>query len=505
MNLSYRQSIKNTVRHKILKRAVELLTTDRSSACCVRSSYVRDAYDYFREMDESHEQTEALKIDPEYIREWERLHSDNLGHKRPSELSVCYLSGPEPENDFRELIALGILPQNIWAFECEQQTYLQALQSIDSTDYRQPKLLKTSIERFFESSPKKFDIVYIDACSPIVSDQHALRCIASMFKYQRLNSPGILISNFAEVDSSNPVLLGECTDMIARYVFAKKYRNAALISDGEKMRYKEGFTVQKEDVCNHFDRYYGNFVTSMICNAGSIIVPTLRFANSNYMQSIATPPPPNYSFSFADINTIKNNTLYKYFATNAFLQGKQSDFIGIGRTDKLLRELSPGNERVDYIAASKRISEIKHSDTDIHRSIIDAVRFFDDKSNMYQFLDAPNRVLFFDSAINQLAYPMHYCTDSCLRLTYKAKQTRMFTDLIVFDECRYVYDWLPAIHQIPNAFKNPSWQYTYRFALDGLIKQRMNYNNEFFFQGSVIQKNSDGFEAKLFPDRIAIN
>lgn len=49
--MTYRQSVKNTVRHKVLKRAVELLTTERSSACCVRSSYVRDLYDYFIERD----------------------------------------------------------------------------------------------------------------------------------------------------------------------------------------------------------------------------------------------------------------------------------------------------------------------------------------------------------------------------------------------------------------------------------------------------------------------
>ena len=84
MNISYRQSTKNAVRHKVLKRAVELLTAQRSAACCVRSSYVRDLYDYFKDLDESHEREEASKIDPEYIREWERLHSDNIGYKRLS-------------------------------------------------------------------------------------------------------------------------------------------------------------------------------------------------------------------------------------------------------------------------------------------------------------------------------------------------------------------------------------------------------------------------------------
>lgn len=147
MDVTYRQETKNTVRHAVIRRAVEMQTTERSQACCVRHSYVRDLYDYFNDLAESHEQEEARKIDVSYIQEWESMHANNLGVKRPEELSVCYLSGPEPENDFAEFVSMGIKPQNIWAFECERNTYLQALTSIDSTNFMQPKLIKTSIER----------------------------------------------------------------------------------------------------------------------------------------------------------------------------------------------------------------------------------------------------------------------------------------------------------------------------------------------------------------------
>ena len=46
-----------------------------------------------------------------------------MGTKKPEDLVVCYLSGPEPNNDFQELINLGILPHNIWAFESDNQVY----------------------------------------------------------------------------------------------------------------------------------------------------------------------------------------------------------------------------------------------------------------------------------------------------------------------------------------------------------------------------------------------
>ena len=156
---TYTQESKNKVRHSAIKNAIDYLTTNRSNACCVRRSYVRDLYDFFLEMEESHEQTEVKKIDLNYIQAWEQMHAEKVGVKSPAELSVCYLSGPEPENDFKEFVSLGVLPQNIWAFENQQNTYLQALQSIDSTNYMQPKIIKTSIEHFFENTPKKFDIV----------------------------------------------------------------------------------------------------------------------------------------------------------------------------------------------------------------------------------------------------------------------------------------------------------------------------------------------------------
>lgn len=201
---TYKQDTKNRVRHTVIRKAVELLTSYRSEACCVRNSYVRDLHNYFVSLPETHEKYEAEKIDHSYIREWEQMHSSLIGIKRPSELSVCYLSGPEPENDFNEFVDMGVLPQNIWAFESERNSYLQALNAVDGSSFMQPKIVKTSIERFFENSPKKFDIVYIDACASLISDQHALRCVASLFQNHRLNSPGVLITNFAYLDNSNP-------------------------------------------------------------------------------------------------------------------------------------------------------------------------------------------------------------------------------------------------------------------------------------------------------------
>ena len=52
-----------------------MLTVKREDACCVKRNYVRSIYDYFSlSEDESKNRTEALKIEPFYITNWEKLH-----------------------------------------------------------------------------------------------------------------------------------------------------------------------------------------------------------------------------------------------------------------------------------------------------------------------------------------------------------------------------------------------------------------------------------------------
>ena len=365
MSITYKQETKNMVRHTVIRKAVELLTTERAQACCVRRSYVRDLYDYFNDLAESHEQEEAKKIDISYIQEWETMHSYNLGIKRPEELSVCYLAGPEPENDFAEFVFMGIKPQNIWAFECERNTYLQALTSIDSTNFMQPKLIKTSIERFFESSPKTFDIVYIDACASLISDQHALKCIASMFKHHRLSSPGVLISNFAYLDETVSAEKQQYIDIISRYNFIRDNRNAYLLDHQGTVIFNDGYEEVKKSVEEDLEEAYGDFVSAMICNTASISIPSVRFCNSNYLRSLSnTQPVPISLLQFQDVNTIKDNTLYKYLAMNCFLKQNSSSFEGVSKVDKLISEISAPTSGYDLLSSSKKLYEIKSKGVD---------------------------------------------------------------------------------------------------------------------------------------------
>lgn len=219
----YNQYTKRNVRHTAIYKAVEFLTTRREQSCCVERNYVRKIYDYYTlSEDISQNKTEAEKIDISYITNWEKLHDSLIGTKSPEELTVCYLSGPEPSNDFKELINLGILPQNIWAFESDTQAYKKALTSYEQGEYPQPRILKQNIETFFQQTPKKFDIVYIDACGSVPSAQHSLRCVLTLCLNHRLNSPGVIITNFAMPDIMKDAT-NDYYEVVSQYLFFKKY------------------------------------------------------------------------------------------------------------------------------------------------------------------------------------------------------------------------------------------------------------------------------------------
>lgn len=485
--VTYRQFEKNLIRKNSLSYAVEVLTTKRSSSTCVNRNYVRKLYNYFTlNEDDSNNKRAAFEIIPEHIINWERLHDSCIGNKRPEDLSVCYLSGPEPDNDFSELVSLGVLPQNIWAFESDRNTYKTAISSFHDGTICQPHMIKQKIENFFELTPKKFDIVYIDACGAVASSKKALKTISSLCQNQRLNSPGVIITNFSEPDKKNYF---EYTELISEYLFLKKYPNENDFSSSMYVEFKKS-------VQSNIANYYSDFVSCVLRDIPSVIVPIQRISNNHYFNQLAeikkierTKIDPEL------IQSIKNNSLCKYF----FIQKYRYDTNNIShRTRAFINELGCFDNIIQGLLISYFLNNNRIT---LNQDISNIANFFE-SGKLFQFLDKPHKNMFFDVIINQLTYPLHYNTSQTKRYMYKAKNNNMFTDISVYDECRYIYEWVPSIHQIKTAFENNSFQYIFRFALDGLVKSRQELNNEFFYQGTVVPNNIEGFEQQNLPKRI---
>ncbi len=470
----------------------------------------------------------ALELPIDYINLWEGFHKSIIGTRRVEELTVCYLSGPEPLNDFNVLVDLGIHPHNIWAFESDNKSYNEALSSIHKSEFPMLKIHKGNIEQFFIDTPKKFDIVYIDACGPLPSQsQHTIRLISTLLRHHRLNSPGALITNFACPDFENIKQKDNYLYLVSNYLFPKNYlesidkEGSPICIEGPSIQnphdtIKECFSNFVNQVKNNFDFYYGQYITRQIFDIASVIIPWIRILNSGYWNHFFNQQPDaiigntellnindepyNYPLQWVVNAVTDNNPLLRpinsYFQVFDHFMKFQQNWLG---------ELCgfPA-QRYQFSTAIQCYDILRSTDKYYTERLKKSVADFNYKVNMFQFCDVPSKTLGFDLVVNQLSYPMHYSTDSIKRWKYKAKSTEMFLDAIIMDECRYIYEWLPTVDLINCAFTDKGQQLSYRFALDGLIKTRMFYNTEYFFGASIVSRYEEAFKAKILESRIML-
>src|SRR3546814_18206157 len=66
-------------------------------------------------------------------------------------------------------------------------------------------------------------------------------------------------------------------------------------------------------------------------------------------------------------------------------------------------------------------------------------------------------------------------------------------DVIAFDECRYVHDWISSLHLTPEDWEDLSAQLTFRFALDGIAREKRWMGYDFLYGCHVVG------ESRKFP------
>lgn len=197
-------------------------------------------------------------------------------------------------------------------------------------------------------------------------------------------------------------------------------------------------------------------------------------------------------FNYTEIyEKAKNNNLAKFIFTAKYLKQRN---VWSNTLELFFNDLGTLDSLFD---AFKMLIELQNGEAN-YKNLDEILDYFEGKE-IYRFLDNVHKNMYFDIVFNQITYPMHYNGKLNWRCDYVAKHNRMFMDLTFFDECRYIYEWLPAMHQIKSAFLNKSWQYVFRFALDGLVKSRKKYNNELFFQGTVVSAQEEFGVTEIKP------
>ena len=262
----------NECRSKLIEHAVRCLTTERSTSVCVKRDHVArvwkqlhesgEAYKYFTEED-------RREIEEE-IGNWELLHDSKMEKKKPSDLHVCYLGGDNPINDLKVLVANGVLCQNVWAIEKD---------AIKNSQLRNVRLFKGDILTFLRDFQGKFDIIYFDAYGTLpAAKQNTLKVIGYVFLYDKLISPGALITNFSfppqeeNSASSQHVCIDKEREMINFLVKEyMKYRLCNVLVNDNSPENNPEYLSKRSDEDN-----YGDYVSYQVIDSAYSFIPAQR-------------------------------------------------------------------------------------------------------------------------------------------------------------------------------------------------------------------------------------
>lgn len=531
----YNEAQKEIARKKVINSAIEKLTVKRFDSTLCPKDYIGRVKSFYKNKTDDARALLVDKLSDATIKRWEAFYSSIIHDKTASSLKVAYLSGPNPENDINEMTNLGILPENIWAFESDSKIYNEAVMSALSSKFPFIKLIKSNIGDFFEISPQKFDIIYLDFCGPLPSKkdgQKTLKTITAILKHHALTPLGVLITNVSlpskTQNEEDHINLAKLT---ADYLYPKSF----LETNDSKWNCMDGAMSHGFDpdewqskVADDIENYYGQYITRLLIDTISVISPYENFLSSHSLFK--------YMFKLGDKKDIQNKIdslyhfdcdynggnvitdtshypiMWTFAAINTSFNKRDKNYPQHIYTDpsynkfclSFLSQLSIDNDASSIV---RNISTMHFlmgegwgEEKYYNESLIELSKFNWHQS-IYPFCDLflfhqVKEVLF-----RQLSVPYHVNIEQTQRWTYKAKDTQMYMDLFVLDECRYLYDWMPSFDMFYSGMQDIERQFSFRFILDAVAKHRMIYNNEFFFGTASVSRLEDGFLEKILKVR----
>jgi hypothetical protein len=533
MATEYSEPQKLLARQQVIESAIRALTQDRTRATLCRRTYVREVRDTLVDRG-GYDAAAAMQLTDETIDRWEAFY-DSIAQRRDAKnLKVAYLCGPNPENDLRVFCAAGILPENIWAFESDADVHYDAVASALVSEFPYVKIINGGIDTFLEASPMRFDIVYLDFCGPLPSrnkKQKTLLAISRVLAHHALNSPGALITNVSlPTDAGDTAGRRLLAKLVACYLYPKEFL------EGDDGTAPEGPIAQGHEfddwltiVSANLENYYGQFVTRVLMDHASFISPYNRFPKhsriyANFFRKISETEskalvesafhfggsdgcdggdvivdagqyPVLWTFAALNKKTNAKDQNYPQWVNHdpefaAFAETFLSQLRTDGRPDELIRN-----------TCELTFSMLADRDGTFLADPLAKVVSEHDLRNYFQFCDLVLGHQLVELLFRQVAVPYHINVEMTRRWRYQAKETPMFMDMTILDECRYLYDWMPTTEMITAGFSNIARQLAYRFALDGVSKHRRWYNSEYFFGTAIIDQYTAPFDAKILHPR----
>ncbi|XP_067027390.1 uncharacterized protein [Acropora muricata] len=501
----YDQESKKEARSKLIEHAVRCLTTERSTSVCVKRDDVARVWKQLHESGKAGEyftEKERQEIEEEIVY-WEHFHDSQVQTRRPSDLRVCYLCGENPIDDLEVLEVLvtnGVLCQNVWAVEKDSKKLEKGWNAIKNPTLRKVKLFDGGFLTFLKDFPGQFDIIYFDACGCLpAAKENTLKVIGYVFLYNKLTSPGALITNFSfppqDTRQENPaisqdVYLDKEREMIN--VLVKEYMNYRLCNVLGKENNAEYLSERTDD---HEDNY-GDYVSFQVIDSAYLFIPAQRILWSKRKLLLGQ------IFNFS--SEVESTT-----------EGTNERSTKTTRNQELMASLEELNEKYDRFLHQRKMAGIDLEKSNSYCEAFVAEIFPDLKSlpregnssvpstplpfssphYIIQFCkdlskclvpllkaDVDERILsccdmatpeqiichLADLLYGQMAYPSFPVRDKLFRLRYTYEQRQMFGDVFVFDKCRYLFDQFLSVDCA--GFAERKQQILFTVVVDGLCK-----------------------------------
>lgn len=529
---TYNQRVKNKARNYLIKNAITALTKKRKDSVLVSKKELEGITNHFNElmitglrvpMHEAMAHTYSFAREKQ---EWYKLYDAVCVPKKPAQLKVLYLSGPEPLNDIKVLVKHGILLANIWAVESDKSIYQTALNSLKESGI-QIKLHRGSLKEFFEQVPHEFDIIYFDSCSPIISpNANPVETLNQIFMNKRLTGLSVLITNFSEPREN--LNWGE---MLAPW-FTPRSSDVPTIDHECLMECEEKADMPDKYAAfinSHIGDYYEKFVTHFIACFAAEMVPMWQslslstIQNTHFLQNqqlrqfLA-----GIKDEQVDANSMEDwlgKVHHHQLAIEAYplLNWVRLARQALGKSNPLLKFIESGRGQISLGDALYVYSLLKRFEEDGFgfrtstaavcspelKEVLDATDFFD--RNMRLTTDIPMKNLLVDLLYGAYGYPHIANVDASSAIKYKAKEAWMYANLFVFDQCRYLYDFVPTMELIPEFFTNLHRQIIIRGCIDCIHRNHIELNKDLFLWGFIEDLYDDRFKKSRLQGRVNFN
>lgn len=528
MSTRYDQKEKNIARERLIVHAIKSLTENRSKCTLVNKQHMYEMLDNFIDLIAIYVIKKGKYFDiksykEKIIQEWNMLYEAKNEDKKPHQLKVLYLAGDQPTNDLKVLLENGVKPYNIWAVEVKKDPFKKAVEDLKEKKHY-IRLHKGSLKSFLESYPENFDIIYFDACSPLFSNEHnPIYVLKELFINRRLTSLSALITNFSEPDSP---LYEEWSKTMACWYAVRTNDCPTSTFEGEfadvDFRVNE-IKEYSEFIARKIPEYYSDFIRRFIPSLASEIIPFLKV---NTFKSISS----KFFKSNESKNLFNEERKIEGGSLEEILQQTPHYMLAVGEYPllnwvRLSNELlSKDNPLWSYINNNQIINSIfnctqlknfeesysgfntliKESCSDKLIAVLNQVDFFD--KDIHLTVDTPLKNLIAELVIGQYSFPYITNLNSQLSLKYKAKETWMYSDVFILDQCRYLYDFLPTLELMEDFFDNNiGEQIVIRCCIDGILRNHYNLNSHLLKGGFIESLHDERFPNSRLDDRININ